>query len=124
MAEQEGTAWKRSGLSFARDSKEMSVKVASRKGFLLGARTGSIPGASTVRVTWVVAGWRRARTGHRRRRALKHRLGKGVRELSQGAAHAGDQLCRALVGGPHAERMTLHAHGIGPRAPAHGGAGM
>jgi hypothetical protein len=38
-----GSGWKRSGFSFARDSKEMSVKVASRKGFLLGARTGSFP---------------------------------------------------------------------------------
>src|SRR5258706_13553110 len=35
-AEQDGTGWKLSGLSFARDSKEMSVKVASRKEFLLG----------------------------------------------------------------------------------------
>lgn len=38
----------RSGFSFVCDSKEMSVKVASRKGFLLGARTGSMRGASTL----------------------------------------------------------------------------
>lgn len=38
--EPDGTGWKRSGWSFVRDSKEISVKVASRKGFLLGATIG------------------------------------------------------------------------------------
>jgi hypothetical protein len=45
--EPDGTGWKRTGFSVARSSKEMSGKVAFRKGFLLGAATNSIPGAST-----------------------------------------------------------------------------
>jgi hypothetical protein len=46
--EPDGTGWKPAGFSFVRDSKEVSVKVAFRNGFLLGAKTDSIPGARFV----------------------------------------------------------------------------
>jgi len=42
-AERDGTGWKRAGSLFASHSKEMSAKVAFRKGFLLGEKRIQFP---------------------------------------------------------------------------------